>query len=195
MMKRFKFLVPYSLIVFLVGLGLVAGCAPKVPPAAQAPAWVTKGSAAFNDNGVRVFYGVGSVSGVKNKSLARTAAENRARAEVGKIFETYTASLMRDYMASTTGGAEVNAKSATSEEQHIEQAVKTFSATTLNGVIIIDHWVDPSDGTVYALVKLDMDGFKNSIDKAKELNSEVRDFVRKNADKAFDRLETEEKKK
>lgn len=194
-MKRFKFLVPFSLIVFLVGLGLVVGCAPKVPPAAQAPAWVTKGSAAFNDNGVRVFYGVGSVSGVKNKSLARTAAENRARAEIGKVFETYSASLMRDYMASTTGGAEVNAKSATSEEQHIEQAVKTFSAATLSGVVVIDHWVDPSDGTVYALVKLDMDGFKNSIDKAKELNSEVRDFVRKNAEKSFDRLETEEKKR
>ena len=194
-MKRFRFLVPYSLIVFLVGLGLVVGCAPKVPPAAQAPAWVTKGSAAFNDKGVRVFYGVGSVSGVKNKSLAKTAAENRARAEIGKVFETYTASLMRDYMASTAGGAEITARSATTEEQHIEQAVKTFSATTLSGVIVVDHWVDPSDGTAYALVKLDMDSFKNSIDKAKELNSEVRDFVRKNAEKAFDRLESEEKKR
>ncbi len=194
-MKRFRFLVAYSVIVFLVGLGLVVGCAPKVPPATQAPAWVTKGSAAFNDNGIRMFYGVGSVSGVKNKALARTASENRARAEIGKVFETYTASLMRDYMASTTGGAEVNAKSATSEEQHIEQAVKTFSATTLSGVIVVDHWVDQSDGTVYSLVKLDMDGFKNSIDKAKELNSEVRDFVRKNADKAFDKLESEEKKR
>ncbi|MBI5193962.1 MAG: LPP20 family lipoprotein [Nitrospirae bacterium] len=194
-MKRLNFLVSYSLLVVILGLGLVVGCAPKVPPAAQAPAWVTKGSAAFNDNGVKVFYGVGSVSGVKNKSLAKTASENRARAEIAKIFETYTASLMRDYMASTTGGAEVNAQSATSEEQHIEQAVKTFSATTLSGVMVIDHWTDPSDGTVYSLVKLDLDAFKNSLDKAKELNSAVRDFVRKNAEKSFDRLEAEEKKK
>lgn len=194
-MKRFKFLVPYSLIISILGFGLIAGCAPKLPPAAQTPAWVTKGSAAFNDKGIRVFYGVGSVSGVKNKSLARSAAEYRARAEVGKIFETYSASLMRDYMASTTGGAEVNARAATSEEQHIEQTVKTFSAITLGGIEVIDSWIDPSDGTVYALVKLDMDSFRNSIDKAKELNSAVRDFVRQNAEKAFDRLETEEKKR
>jgi len=183
-----------ALILPLISLGIMAGCAKKLPPEAVVPAWVTKGSAAFNDQGSRVFYGVGAVSGVKNKPLARTAAENRARAEIGKIFETYTASLMRDYMASTTGGAAVTGDSATSEEQHIEQAVKTFSATTLSGVIIIDHWVDPSDGTVYALAKLDLDGFKNSLDKAKELSSEVRDFVRKNAEKSFDRLEAEEKK-
>ena len=193
-MKSLKTLVFAVLILSLAGLSGLVGCAKKLPPEAVAPAWVMKGSAAFNDQGSRVFYGVGAVSGVKNKPLARTAAENRARAEIGKIFETYTASLMRDYMASTTGGAAVTGDSATSEEQHIEQAVKTFSATTLSGVIIIDHWVDPSDGTVYALAKLDLDGFKNSLDKAKELSSEVRDFVRKNAEKSFDRLEAEEKK-
>src|SRR3990170_3300551 len=193
-MKSLKTIVFAVLILSLAGLVGLIGCAKKVPPAAMAPDWVMKGSAAFNEGGSRVFYGVGAVSGVKNKPLARTAAENRARAEIGKIFETYTASLMRDYMASTTGGAAVTGDSATSEEQHIEQAVKTFSATTLSGVIIIDHWVDPSDGTVYALAKLDLDGFKNSLDKAKELNSEVRDFVRKNAEKAFDKLEAEENK-
>lgn len=194
-MNRFKSLVPYSLIISILGFVLIAGCAPKVPPAAQTPAWILKGSAAFNDKGIRVFYGVGSVSGVTNKALARSAAENRARAEAGKILETYITSLMRDYMASTTGAAEVTAMSATTEEQYVEQAVKTFSAATLSGVEVIDTWIDPSDGTVYALVKMDINSFRNSIDKAKELNAEVRDFVRQNAEKAFDRIETEEKKR
>jgi hypothetical protein len=36
---------------------------------------------------------------------------------------------------------------------------------------------------------------KENMLKAKELNSEVRDFVRKNADKLFDRLEKEEEKR
>lgn len=181
-------------IIIFVGVIGVTGCAKKLPHEAKVPAWVTKGSAAFNDSENRVFYGVGSVTGVKNKPIARTAAENRARAEVGKVFETYTASLMRDYMASTTGGAAVTGDTATSEEQHIEQAVKTFSAVTLSGVMIIDHWRDPADGTEYALAKLDLNNFKNSLDKAKELNSEVRDYVRKNAEKAFDKLEAEEMK-
>src|SRR3972149_5922456 len=194
-MKSLKTIVFAVLILSRAGLVGLIGCAKKVPPAAMAPDWVMKGSAAFNEGGSRVFYGVGGVSGVKNKPLARTAAENRARAEIGKVFETYTASLMRDYMASTTGGAAVTGDTATSEEQHVEQAVKTFSAVTLSGVMIIDHWTDPADGTEYALAKLDINNFKNSLDKAKELNSEVRDFVRKNAEKAFDKLEAEEMKK
>ncbi len=181
------------IIVFLGVIGMT-GCAKKLPPGAKAPAWVTQGSAAFNDSGNRVFYGVGSVTGVKNKPLARTAAENRARAELGKVFETYTASLMRDYMASTAGGAAITGDTAASEEQHIEQAVKTFSAVTLSGVMIIDRWTDPADGTEYALAKLDLNSFKNSLEKARELNSEARDFVRKNAENAFDKLEAEEKK-
>lgn len=180
-------------IIFLGMLGAV-GCAKKMTPEDKAPAWVTQGSAAFKDSENRVFYGVGSVTGIKNNPIARTAAENRARAEIGKIFETYTASLMRDYMASTTGGAAVTADAATSEGQYIEQTVKTFSAVTLSGVMIIDHWKDRADGTMYALAKLDINNFKNSLDKAKELNSEVREFVRKNAEKAFDKLEAEEKK-
>lgn len=194
-MKRLRTIIFIGMILSLTGFGGIVGCAKKVPSAAVAPDWVIKGSAAFKDNGSRVFYGVGAVSGVKNKPLARTSAEDRARAEIGKIFETYTASLMRDYMASTTGGAAVRSTSATAEEQHVEQAVKTFSATTLNGVIIIDHWVDPSDGTVYALAKLDFDKFKNNLDKMKELSAEVRDYVRKNAEKAFDNLSEEEQKR
>ena len=102
---------------------------------------------------------------------------------------------MRDYMASTTGGAAVTGNTATSEGQYIEQAVKTFSAVTLSGVMIVDHWRDRSDGTMYALARLDINNFKNSLDKAREINSEVRDFVRKNAEKAFDELESEEMKK
>ncbi|MCC7202383.1 MAG: LPP20 family lipoprotein [Nitrospirae bacterium] len=191
MIKRGIYL---GFVIILVGMFGMAGCAKKLPSVTKAPAWVTQGSAAFNDSGNRVFYGVGSVTGVKNKPLARTAAENRARAEIGKVFETYTASLMRDYMASTAGGAVVAKDTATSEEQHIEQTVKTFSAVTLSGVMIADHWTDPADGTVYALARLDLSAFRNSLDKARELNSDVRDFVKKNAENAFDKLEAEEKK-
>ena len=194
-MKMIKRSIYLGVIIILLGMFGAAGCAKKLPHETKAPAWVTQGSAAFKDSEKKVFYGVGSVTGVKNKPLARTAAENRARAEIGKVFETYTASLMRDYMATTTGGAAVTVNTETSEERYIEQAVKTFSAVTLSGVMIIDHWRDPADGTMYALAKLDINNFKNSLDKAKELNSEVRDFVRKNAEKAFDELESEEMKK
>jgi hypothetical protein len=154
------------------------------------PEWVMKGSGAFGGERGRVFYGVGSVSGIKNHALARTTSDNRARAEIAKIFETYSASLMKDYMASTTAGD----MKASSEEQHVEQAIKTFSAVTLSGVQIVDHWIHP-DGTVYALAQLDLASFKDNIDKAKELSGAVRDYVRKNAEKAHMDLEKEEEKR
>ncbi len=83
--------------------------------------------------------------------------------------------------------------SASSEEQHVQQALKTYSQMELSGVSIVDHWVD-TDGTEYSLAQLDMQQFKDGMDKMKELNAKVRDAVRANADKAFDELNAEEAK-
>jgi hypothetical protein len=154
------------------------------------PKWVVRGSGAFEEDGKKIFFGVGMVNGIGNKALARSTAENRARADLGKIFRTYSASLMRDYMASTTAGD----MTASAEEQHVDQAIKTFSKITLSGVMIVDHWQDPSDGTVYALARLDLAEFGGALEKMKELDAKTRDFVRANADKAFDRLSAEEQK-
>jgi hypothetical protein len=45
------------------------------------------------------------------------------------------------------------------------------------------------------LTKLSLEDMKNNLDQAKELNSQVRDYVRKNADRLFERLEKEEEKR
>ncbi|MEK7279130.1 MAG: LPP20 family lipoprotein, partial [Nitrospirota bacterium] len=132
----------------------------------------------------------GSSSGIRNPSLLRTTADNRARNEMAKVFETYTASLMKDYAASTTAGD----FSKTSEEQHVEQAIKTVVSTTLNGVEIIDHWQNPENMDLYSLARLDLDSFKDNLDKMKELNAKVRDYVRGNAERLHEQLEKEEGK-
>ena len=45
----------------------------------------------MNSKDDKAFYGVGSVNGIhQNESLAWDAAENRARAEIAKNFQTYT---------------------------------------------------------------------------------------------------------
>ncbi|WDT73721.1 MAG: LPP20 family lipoprotein [Candidatus Manganitrophus sp.] len=177
-------------IIAGVTILLLASCAGHKAKHEE-PDWVQKGNGAFLDTDQKAFYGVGAVTGVQNKPLAKTAADNRARAEVAKVFETYSASLMRDYAASTTAGD----FKKTSEEQNIEQTIKTFSATTLSGVIIIDHWTDPADGTLYSLARLDLDKFKDNIQQARELNAAVRDYVRENAEKAFEALDKEEEKR
>jgi hypothetical protein len=133
---------------------------------------------------------VGSVVGVHNEPLAWETAENRARAELAKSFETYTAYLMRDYAASTNAG-DLN---KVTEEQNVERAVKTFTAVTLNGVRPVGRYKDEDKNAYYVLAKLSFKDMQEALEQVKELESEVRDYVRKNGERLFDRLEQEEAK-
>jgi LPP20 lipoprotein len=157
---------------------------------ANGPDWVNRGSGAFGGEKGKIFYGVGIASGIRNASLRRNTADARARSEIAKTLDTYIAVLNKDYQASTTAGD----MSASTEEQHVQQALKTYTQAQLSGTLIVDHWVD-NDGTEYALAQLDMEAFKDSLDKMKELNARVREAVRANADKAFDELAAEEAKR
>jgi hypothetical protein len=187
---KFKYLT--ALGIFIMALSfLIMGCksTPKetasADTAALGPKWVMKGSGAFDVDGLKVFYGVGLASGIKNKALLRQTADDRSRAEIAKTLEVYVASLTKDYMASTTAGD----MSKSSEEQNVETALKTFSKTTLHGAIIVDRWLDPADGTMYSLCELDLISFKENLDKYNELDEKVRDYVRDNAERLHDELE------
>jgi hypothetical protein len=189
-------------VAFLVVLALVfvAGCgggeAKKEITASTpiqdlgAPDWVVKGSGAFGGESGKVFYGVGSAYGMRNFSMLRSASDNRARNEVSKVFQVYTASLMKDYMASTMAGD----PNAVSEEQHVEQAIKTVTSMTISGVEIVDHWQHPATGELFALARLDLEKFKDNLNKAKELSAQARDYIRQNADRMHDDLAAEEEK-
>jgi len=184
-------------LLLVMGVFVFAGCAGtsvKPDTALQdikgMPDWVVKGSGAFGGERGKVFYGVASAFGIKNPSLKRSAADNRARNEVAKVFKFYTASLMKAYNASTMAGD----PKVTSEEQHVEEAVKTVTAMTLSGVEIVNHWENPSTHEFFALARLDLEAFKNSLNKAKELNKRARDYIRNNADRLHEELQKEEDK-
>jgi hypothetical protein len=151
------------------------------------PRWVNRGSGAFDGEHGKAFYGVGIVRGVRNPGLERETADNRARAEIGKIFHTYIAALMSDYQRSTTAGD----FSASAEEQDITSTQKTLTEVTLRGVQIKDHWRDPRDGSMYALAVLDLNSITGALDRAQSLSARVRDFVRANARRAFEDLDRE----
>ena len=173
---------------------LFSACASNGKPAPianNAPEWVNKGSGAFKDTaGKQVFYGVGIMQGVRNRALAVSGADDRGRAEIAKIMNSYVTVLTKDYMASVTAGD----MTKSSEEQLVSQTMKNFAKFTLHGATPIDHWKDPSDGTMFSLVKLDMSSVKKSLDESKELDSKVRDYVKANAEKAHDELAAEEAK-
>lgn len=183
-----------SLALALATAAVMTGCAAKSKPspiANNAPEWVNKGSGAFkNEAGSKVFYGVGSVQGVRNIPLARASADDYGRAELGKIMNSYVTSLTKGYMASVTAGD----MKASSEEQMVSNTMKNFSKMTLAGSVPVDHWVDKENNIVYSLVKLDVAAVQQTLADNKELNAKVRDYVKANAEKAFDELSAEEAK-
>jgi hypothetical protein len=173
----------FSFLIFAALALILAACS-------GTPKWVSKGGGYMSEKDSKAFYGVGAVTGIRNEPLAKETADNRARADLAKYVDTYTAYLMRDYAASTTAGDFTKS----SEEQNVERAVKTFVSAHLSGVQVVDRWEkDEKSGKVtYALAKMDLASFKDSVSQMKELNETARDFVRKNAERAFDRLQQEE---
>ncbi|MBI4061811.1 MAG: hypothetical protein HY403_10300 [Elusimicrobia bacterium] len=177
-------------LVSALALGACAG-GKQSPIAANAPEWVNRGSAAMKDkDGKQVFYGVGITQGVRNRALSVASADDRGRAELAKIMNSFVTTLTKDYMASVTAGD----MSKSSEEQMISSTMKNFAKFTLHGAVPVDHWKDPADGTLFSLVKLDMAAVQASLNESKELDPKVRDYVKANAEKAFDELAAEEAK-
>lgn len=162
---------------------------PLAPVSDGAPDWVRKPGGPMKGEKNKLF-AVGIASGIRNRAMAMDTADNRARGKLAEMFKTCVSRLARDYQASTTAGT----MEASSEEQHVEQIQKTFTSMELSGTYIADHWVDPQSGDVYAMAVWDTEGFQKMIDQAKALPDKVRDFVRQNAQKSFERLDAEEAK-
>lgn len=139
------------------------------------PGWVNRGSGAVATDEKRAFYGVGLASGIKNPSLLRSTSDDRARAEIAKLIETYSASLMKDYQSSSNG----------KEDQSVEQAIKTAASASLRGVEIVDRYI-AQDGTMFALAQLDLKK-ANELITAAEQSGAVKSYVTKvNTDDIFD---------
>ncbi|MEE2900946.1 MAG: LPP20 family lipoprotein, partial [Myxococcota bacterium] len=147
----------------------------------DAPAWIARGSVVKNGS----VHGVGMVMGIRNVELARKTAGNRARAEISKIMSTYSASLMKDYSASTTAGD----FSASSEEQSVEQAIKTFSANLLQGAEVTEVWFDPTQNAYFSLVTLNFE--KSRQLAAKGLGGDMKKWVDENGSRILNDMEKE----
>ena len=165
-----------------VGVALLTGCG------ASRPEWVMKGSGAFKKN-EKVFYGVGVAEGIQSEALRRTTADNRAIAEISKQLSTVSTSLMRDYMASTS----VPEAQKGNEEQYVENTVKTFTSNVVSGVKIMDRYQDKK-GALYSLAVLKLDDLKLMANEVKGLSASVREHIKANAEKAFDKMAEEELK-
>ena len=77
-------------LIFLLGACVSVPVVPEEPKALSAydaPKWALIGGGAFTDDRGKAFYGVGSATGIKNYSLQRQVADDRARADLAKVFD------------------------------------------------------------------------------------------------------------
>jgi hypothetical protein len=187
-----KQLIMVSLILLLGACSSI----PTIPEPPKAlveykpPAWVLSGGGAFTDKQGKAFYGVGSATGIKNFSLQRQVADDRARADLAKVFEVYTETLTKDYQAHTTAGS----FATSTEEQNSEAAVKVVVSSTLRGVMIVDHFEIPERQEFISLARLDYDAFKRNVEQAEEfkvLPPQVRKDIKDRADALHEEMEAE----
>ena len=188
--------------LLLVGLIFLFGACssiPQIPDAPKAlseynaPKWVLVGGGAFTDDKGKAFYGVGSATGIKNYSLQRQIADDRARADLAKVFEYYVETLTKDYQAHTTAGS----FDTSTEEQNSEAAVKVVVSQTLRGVMIVDHFEVIERKELISLARLDYDAFKRNVVQAEEfkrLPPQVREDIKERADALHKEMEVEAKK-
>jgi hypothetical protein len=148
-----------------------------------APKWA-QGACQLGLQNKKAICGTGSVSGMTNVALARSAAEGRGRTELARSLQTRVKAMLKDYQAATQGGPE----NRTASEQHIEDVSKQITDTTLSGTRLEDTWISNA-GTFWALVVLDTEAFKDSMNNMKQLDERMRAAIVKRADKAFSELD------
>jgi hypothetical protein len=90
--------------------------------------------------------------------------------------------------------AHASTEQKANEEQYVENTVKTFTNNIVSGVKVIDRYYDAKRNVMYSLASLSLDDLEGMASQMQSLSSEVRDNIKANADKAFDKMSDEEAK-
>ncbi|MDT8383775.1 MAG: hypothetical protein RRB22_05110 [Gammaproteobacteria bacterium] len=154
--------------------------------ASGVPLWVNQGSNILTSKQGRRFHGVGSAPDLGDFSLQTATADTRARQEIARIMASYIEIVSRDFIA-TGDAAEVGftAQKAARQMEHV-------SSIDLTGIEVVGHWRDKDSRTIYSIAAVDMQQVREVINKAAELDPELRDFIHREGDRIFDRISTAE---
>ena len=152
-----------------------------------APDWVNKGTQVLNDKDGRLFHGVGSSPSLGDDALQRSTADDRARAEVGRMLSTYLDVVGTDYSASTGTGSNASA------DQAVSRQIKAVTKVNLAGSKIIGRWKDTRTNMVYSIAELDLKQVKTTLENANSMNEDLRRYIGRNADNIFDKVSGEKK--
>jgi hypothetical protein len=176
------------LLAMLLGGALACGGEPTPKTALQAemaglPKWAL-GNCREGLSDPNMLCGSGSVQGMSNLGLARSAAEGRARTELARTLQVRVKAMLKDYQAATQGGV----ANDTASEQHVEDVSKQITDLSLAGTRVENTFVSDT-GTFWALVVLDSNAFKSALND-EHLDSATRQAIVERADRSFAELDS-----
>lgn len=184
-----------KLVVFVTLVGTVlilAACAGRTKVESNlhikgAPDWVNEGTNILKHDNDRLFHGVGMAPAMGDMSLQTSTADDRARAEVAKILTSYMQVASRDYTATAKAGDDQSLESS------ISRQIDNVSRVNLTGSRIIGHWRDEKTNVIYSLAEIDMEQFKTTLQKVRDMNEGFKDHLTSQGDHIFDRMLEEHK--
>jgi hypothetical protein len=150
-----------------------------------APDWVNKGTHILNDKDGRLFHGVGSSSPMGDLALQKSAADDRARAEVARVLSSYMDVVTSDYLSSAKAG------NSSVAEEAVTRQIKSLTKVNLSGARIIGSWRDPKSNIIYSIAELDMKQVKSTLAGTQDMNDNLKRYIETSADNIFDRVAKE----
>ena len=183
-----------KLLVLPVLFAVFAGCSSEPTQVESnlgikgAPDWVNKGSNILSTKDGRLFHGVGSASQMGDMALQKGTADDRARAEVARVFSSYMDVVSNDYMASAKSG------DTGANEESVTRQLKNTTRVNLAGARIIGSWRDPKSNAIWSIAELDMTHVKSTMAGVTDMNVDLKRYIETSADNIFDRMAAKEKK-
>lgn len=167
-------------------LFLIFDCQPP-PPTDTDPGhegWVEKGGGFFPGDQGSAIYGVGSVDDPEKigTSMSRTASETGARADIARSIHSHVEDLVTVYQGL------VRDASAAEVDEWVRTATISFTEMDLVGAEIVDHHNCTRDNALYALARMDVNSYNDTVEKMEKLSDRAKDSIKEQAQEMFDEM-------
>jgi hypothetical protein len=160
---------------------LQAGCRgpATIPPS---PAWHQLKSGCYDTGEGRFFYGIGRAAGVRNATLLRATADNRARKELDGVLERYVLELAR----SVPGNLDPDWERLALGERR--QILGMVVREAMQRAVVWDHWNESPEAGMLSLCRLSLPDFILVLSAPGVLDAPMRSAMVSAAEKVYARL-------
>jgi hypothetical protein len=147
---------------------------PPIVGKVLAPEWTAFKSGVYHDAlGKAVFYGLGSVGKDKDNLDRKILSEDRARDELAKVFTLYMERLIEKLSIEHSDNPLTNIN-----KDQLNNSMEQATATIMMEAEITNHWLNPDNGKVVSMAKLELSRLIDKLDGLESISKEDRTFLR-----------------